>query len=233
MFCADSLFCVSGTGRTLGRPRGRSADSSPRRRAVVLTQFASPMGLPRRRQRRTASNFCSKSDSFARATQLGSRAIGQGERSFGAVSIFCTGRQSDPQRQSSARATNPARRAPALDVTTDDTEMIVVLHGKAFEASLRNVAFARRMVVGVVAHRVGPGHPAKQLAHRTLPGRLTYPVPVVGHPLVGQQLDCVALESGEREFARTLRHRHFCGRSYRGHLLDSEHGKLHPFPPHV
>jgi len=30
------------------RPRGRSGDSSPRRRAVVFTQLASPRGLPRR-----------------------------------------------------------------------------------------------------------------------------------------------------------------------------------------
>ena len=74
-------------------------------------------------------------------------------------------------------------------------EMIVVLHGKAFETSLINMAFARRMVVGVVAHRVGSCHPAKQLTHLTIPGRLKDHVPVVGHPLVGQQLDGVALKS--------------------------------------
>ena len=55
--------------------------------------------------------------------------------------------------------------------------MIVVLHGKAFETSLINMAFARRMVVSVVAHRVGSRHPAKQLAHLTIPGRPKYPDP--------------------------------------------------------
>jgi len=37
------------------RPRGRCVDSSPRRRAVVLAQLASPRGLPRRGRRRAAS----------------------------------------------------------------------------------------------------------------------------------------------------------------------------------
>ncbi len=48
-------------------------------------------GLPRRRQRRTASNSCWKSGSLTRATQFGSRAIGQGDRSFPAGLIFAAG----------------------------------------------------------------------------------------------------------------------------------------------
>ena len=71
--------CVFQAGRTLGRQRGGSVDSSPGRRAVVLARLASPGGLPRRGQRRSASNSCSKSGSLTRATRFGSRAIGQGD----------------------------------------------------------------------------------------------------------------------------------------------------------
>lgn len=61
-----------------------------------LPQLASPGGRPRRTRRRTASNFCSLGGSFTDATRFGSRAIGEGERSFGAGSMFCTQSQSDP-----------------------------------------------------------------------------------------------------------------------------------------
>ena len=104
-------FVFSELDELSGDREGLSVDSSPRRRAVVFTQLASPRGLPRRTQRRTASNSCSLSGSFTRATQFASRAIGQEERSVGAGSIFCTQRQSDPQRQSSAPSVRlPKRR---------------------------------------------------------------------------------------------------------------------------
>ena len=79
----DSLLCGGGMGRTLRRPRGRRVDASPKRLAIDFTQRASPSGLPRRRQRRTASNSCSPSGSFTRATQFASRAIGQEDKSGG------------------------------------------------------------------------------------------------------------------------------------------------------
>ena len=52
-------------------------------------QPASPRGLPRRRQRRTASDSCSKSGPFTRATRFGGRAIGQRGATAAGAEKYC------------------------------------------------------------------------------------------------------------------------------------------------
>ena len=57
-----------------------------------------------------------------------------------------------------------------------------------------NVSFAGSVVVRVVTHGMGGGHPAKKLAHLAVTLRPQHQVPVVGHQLERKQLDRVPLE---------------------------------------
>ena len=102
---SDPLDGAFGVGRgdarsTPGPTCGPSIRPTPRPPREIL--FA---------QRRTASNSLSDSGWLTRSTQCGHRGIGQGDNSLGAGSGSCSQRHSDPQRQSSARLTNPARNA--------------------------------------------------------------------------------------------------------------------------
>lgn len=106
----------------------------------------------------------SVSGSLTRSTQRGSRGIGQGESNGGSGSDGCSHLQSDPHRQRSALHQPGPQRVP-LDVATDGEEMSVLLDWKAFESPLVDMPFAGRMVVRVIARRVGGGDPAEKLAH--------------------------------------------------------------------
>lgn len=97
--------------RTHFRPRGRRVDSRFRRRAIDSTQSSSPNGLPRCADSRTAANSASLNGVLTRSTQPGSREIGHGDSSDEFGSGFCSYRHNEPQRQSSARRTKPARSA--------------------------------------------------------------------------------------------------------------------------
>jgi len=86
--CQDSLFGGSvGIDFFFGRPRGRSVDSRPNRRAINSTQFDCPNGLPRRIAQRMPSSSLSPSGSLTRRIQLADRASGHGDNSRGSGSL--------------------------------------------------------------------------------------------------------------------------------------------------
>jgi len=86
--CQDSLFGESvGIDFFFGRPRGRSVDSRPNRRAIDSTQFDCPNGLPRRIAQRMPSSSLSPSGSLTRRVQLADRASGHGDNSRGSGSL--------------------------------------------------------------------------------------------------------------------------------------------------
>ena len=83
----------------------------------------------------------------------------------------------------------------AFDVPADDKEMFVTLDREAFEAALIKVPRSSGMVVSMMASRMSHRHPIQQSAHRPVfPGGQNH-VPVIGHPLIGDQIDRVSLQT--------------------------------------
>ena len=73
--------------------------------------------------------------------------------------------------------------------------MVVNGKGKALETRLVQMAFARRMVVGMVTLGVRGRDPAQHPSHQPILGGPQNRVPVVGHQGKGEQRDGIAFQA--------------------------------------
>ena len=69
-------------------------------------------------------------------------------------------------------------------IATDDKEVLIILNREALEPALIPMRLPSGPVMGVVAHGVGQGHPAEEVAHSPILGWLPYEVPVIRHKLI-------------------------------------------------
>jgi hypothetical protein len=105
------LFYGSVVDFFLGRPRGRRVYSSPNRRPTCCCQAAPPNGQPRTTASRTASSSASVCGRLTHSSQSAGNGTGPADsRGRSAATTACRAARLD-HRQSSARATSPARRA--------------------------------------------------------------------------------------------------------------------------
>lgn len=162
-------------------PRFRKVDSIPNRFVSLVTHFSSPNGAPLFADFLNASNSPLVSAALTRFFHPGGRRIGHAERSRGSGSGLLTQRNSEPQRQSSARSTKFARSAFRSTITANRKKGIVVLNRKALETPLVDVSFTRRVVMGVIAHRMSGRYPSHKTAHLTVDPRANQQVPVIWH----------------------------------------------------
>ncbi len=103
--CQEPFCCF------LGRPRGRSVISRPRRRTILSDHEASPNGQPRLTARRRAASSASVCAVFTSFTQRLGRSRGQADSHDAPPAVDGIRRCRLHQRQSSARSTSFARRA--------------------------------------------------------------------------------------------------------------------------
>ncbi len=62
----------------------------------------------------------------------------------------------------------------------------LILNREALEPALIHTPLPSGSVMGMAAHGVGQGHPAEEVAHSPILGRLQYEVPVIRHKLIAQ-----------------------------------------------
>ena len=121
----DILLFYSGVqdhAFSLGLPRGRRLDSSPRRSAVVRCQDSSPNGVPRSMLLRKAESSASLCGWLTQSIQSSPR--GAGPRCNGTPPASPAKALSEHHRHCSARRTSRARNALALHVPQHHEEVL-------------------------------------------------------------------------------------------------------------
>ena len=73
-------------------------------------------------------------------------------------------------------------------------KVVVILDGKALEASLIQMPSSSGVVVGVVSHRVCAANPLAKSPHLSIDQRANHQMPMIGHDLVRKQLHSVKLQ---------------------------------------
>ena len=81
------------------------------------------------------------------------------------------------------------RQGVSFDITANGMEVFVVLDRKASKPPLVNVAMPRRSVVSVIPLRMGERNPTDKSGHAAIFEWRQNHVPVIFHPLVGNQID--------------------------------------------
>ena len=157
-------------------------DSSPKRRAVALTQVRLPRGESRRIARRAASTSPSACGWLTCSTQPGPQGNGRvsGQASTGSKNR--SGERLDQRQSRSLDQRSP--QGMTLDITEDAVGVFVLLDGKRLEAALMGMPVAHAVAMLLPPLDVRVGKPLHEVGKIFVTHRPEQKVPVVGHHAV-------------------------------------------------
>ena len=104
--------------------------------------------------RRTPCRSASLCGWFTISNQVGGRSTGHSLSSAWNSSVPCSRRHKLDHRHCSASSNQLSPQGVALDITTNGEEVLIRLDRKRLEPPLVEMASARRMAMGVPAHRM-------------------------------------------------------------------------------